>query len=86
MEEIKKQQLTKLKEEIKKGFVRLSVIINEGGLFEFYDFENLFEDIRKFKDYKEALNFVKKYVYISNKIEKMEEELEKNIKQLKGNL
>ena len=86
MEEIKKEQLTKLKEEIKKGCVRLSVIINEGGFFEFYDFENMFEDVRKFKDYKEAFIFIKRYIYISNKIEKMEEELEENIKQLKGNL
>lgn len=86
MEEIKEKQLQSLKEEVKKSCVRLSVIINEGSFFEFYDFENLFEDVRKFNDYNKALNFTKKYIYISNKIEKMEEELEKNIKQLKENL
>lgn len=86
MEEIKKEQLIKLKEEIKKGFVRLSVIIDEKGAFEFYDFENMFRSVRKFNDYNKALNFVDKYIYISNKIEQMEEELEKNIKQLKNNL
>ena len=86
MEEIKKEQLTTLKEEIKKGCVRLSVIINEGGFFEFYDFENMFEDVRKFNDYNKALNFIKRYIYISNKIEEIEEKATNEIKKIKSSL
>ena len=77
-----KEYLKQLKKEIKEeGLYDLSIILyntEEEELFELWDGENYFQDVRRFKNYEEVVQFIKKYKTIK--------QLEKNIYQLKEEL